>query len=198
MKDNKIYRREFLDKLSKVSLGSVIAGSLPVQMASAQQQKQKKWEPVSERKIRVGIVGYGVCRFGAAFGFQDHPNVEVVAVSDLVPERRRGLMKACRCDKSYESLEAMVKDKKIEAVFVATDAPSHMRHCVEVLKHDKHVMTAVPAVFGSLDQAEQLLETVQKTGLKYMMAETSSFREDCYGMRKIYEDGGLGRLIYSE
>ena len=41
------------------------------------------WEPVSDRKIRVGIVGYGVCRFGAAFSFQDHPNVEVTAVSDL-------------------------------------------------------------------------------------------------------------------
>ena len=45
------------------------------------------WQPVSERKVRVGIVGYGVCRFGAAFSFQDHPNVEVVAVSDLFPER---------------------------------------------------------------------------------------------------------------
>ncbi|RIK76705.1 MAG: gfo/Idh/MocA family oxidoreductase, partial [Planctomycetota bacterium] len=26
------------------------------------------WEPISDRKIRVGLVGYGVCRFGAAFG----------------------------------------------------------------------------------------------------------------------------------
>ena len=40
-----------------------------------------------EGPIRVGIVGYGACRFGAAFGFQDHPNVEVVAVSDLFPDR---------------------------------------------------------------------------------------------------------------
>ena len=46
---------------------------------------KKNWKPVSDRKVRVGIVGYGVCRFGAAFSFQDHPNVEVVAVSDLFP-----------------------------------------------------------------------------------------------------------------
>ena len=113
MSDNPIYRREFLGKLGKVSLGAVMAGGLPAQRVSAQEQQgQKKWEPVSERKVRVGIVGYGVCRFGAAFGFQDHPNVEVVAVSDLVPERRQGLMKACRCDKSYESLEVLVKNPK--------------------------------------------------------------------------------------
>ncbi|KPK38839.1 MAG: oxidoreductase [Phycisphaerae bacterium SG8_4] len=163
-----------------------------------ERQEQKEWKPVSLRKVRVGIVGYGVCRFGAAFGFQDHPNVDVVAVSDLIPDRCDALMKACRCDKSYESLEKMVKDKRIEAVFVATDAPSHARHCIEVLRHGKHVMTAVPAVFGSIEQADQLLEAVQESGLKYMMAETSCFRPDCYAMREVYRAGGFGRLIYSE
>ncbi|MHC4546286.1 MAG: Gfo/Idh/MocA family protein [Planctomycetota bacterium] len=199
MSDNLTYRRDFLQKLGMVSLGGFVANGLSAQAVSAQKkQVRRTWKPVSERKVRIGIVGYGVCRFGAAFGFQDHPNVEVIAVSDLIPDRCKGLMKACRCEKSYESLEVLVKDKNIEAVFVATDAPSHARHCMEVLKHGKHVMTAVPAVFGSIEQAEQLLETVQKTGLKYMMAETSSFRDDCYAMRQIYNAGGFGRLIYSE
>lgn len=199
MSDNPIYRRDFLAKLGTVSLGAFVAGGFGSRAVNAQEGQQRKvWKPFSDRKVRVGIVGYGVCRFGAAFGFQDHPNVEIVAVSDLMPDRRRGLMKACRCDKSYESLETLVKDDKIEAVFVATDAPSHARHCMEVLKHGKHVMTAVPAVFGSIEQAEQLLETVQKTGLKYMMAETSCFHAGCYAMRRIYQAGGFGRLIYSE
>lgn len=196
---NSMCRRDFLEKLGTVSLGTLAAAGLPQRAVNAQGRRSPStWEPVSERKVRVGIVGYGVCQFGAAFGFQDHPNVEVVAVSDLIPERRHGLAKACRCDKTYESLEVLVKDRSIEAVFVATDAPSHARHCMEVLKHDKHVMTAVPAVFGSIEQAEQLLETVQKTGLTYMMAETSCFRADCYAMRKVYQAGGFGRLIYSE
>jgi predicted dehydrogenase len=187
-----IYRREFLEKLGMASLGVVAAGSL---VAKAQ---SKKWEPVSDRKVRVGIVGFGVCQFGAAFGFQDHPNVEIVAVSDLIPERCKGLMEACRCAKSYESLEELVKDPKIEAVFVATDAASHARHCIDVLNHGKHVMSAVPAVLGSIEDAERLLETVKKSGLKYMMAETSCYREDCCAMRQIYRAGGFGRLIYSE
>ncbi len=97
-------RRDLLNGLGMISLGAVATGGLPVRVVGAQEQQQRRtWKPVSDRKVRVGIVGYGVCRFGAAFGFQDHPNVEVVAVSDLVPDRRRALMKACRCDKSYES-----------------------------------------------------------------------------------------------
>ena len=199
MSGNSIYRREFLSKLGQVSIGTLVAGQVAAKAGAAQaKEAPKPWQPVSDRKVRVGIVGYGVCKFGAAFGFQDHPNVEVVAVSDLIPERREGLMKACRCEKSYESLEVMVKDPKIEAVFVATDAPSHPKHCIDVLNHGKHVMSAVPATFGSIEEGEKLLETVKKTGFKYMMAETSCFRPDCYAMRKIYQAGGFGRLIYSE
>jgi predicted dehydrogenase len=157
-----------------------------------------KWKPVSDRRIRVGIVGYGTCRFGAAFSFQDHPNVEVVAVSDLFPDRCAALAKACRCKKTYPSLEEMVKDDNIEAIFVATDAPSHVGHCIEVLKHGKHVACAVPAVWGSLDDADRLFEAVNTSGMKYMMMETSCFRADCFAMRQVYQAGGFGKLVYSE
>lgn len=156
------------------------------------------WKPISDRKVRVGLVGYGVCKFGAAFGFQDHPNVEVVAVSDLLPDRCAELAKVTRCAKTYPSLEELVKDERIEAVFVATDAPSHARHCIEVLRHGKHVATAVPAVFGSLKDADRLFAAVKASGLKYMMFETSCFHDELYAMRQIYQTGGLGSLVYSE
>ncbi len=197
MIDDSIKRREFLGQMGIGTLGALAAGGM-ADVADAAAAAPKPWQPVSDRKVRVGIVGYGTCRFGAQFGFQNHPNVEVVAVSDLIPERCRGLMKACRCAKSYESLEVLVKDPTIEAVFVATDAPSHARHAIEVLRHDKHVMTAVPAVWGSLEQADELLEAVRQTGMKHMMAETSYFRADCHAMRQIYQAGGFGRLIFSE
>ena len=202
-------RRSFLERLG---LGAAALGFATT--AKAQQPQGKpipgfekaptepdahaRWEPVSDRRIRVGIVGYGTCRFGAAFGFQNHPNVEVVAVSDLFPDRCAGLAKACRCEKTYPSLEELVKDDRIEAVFVATDAPSHARHCIEVLNHGKHVACAVPAVYGSLEDADRLFETVRRTGLKYMMFETSSYRADCYAMRQVYHAGGFGRIVYSE
>ena len=181
--------------------GSALGKEKPIQgfeEAATDPKASKDWQPVSDRKIRMGIVGYGVCRFGAAFGFQDHRNVEVVAVSDLFPDRCDALAKRCRCEKKYSSLEELVKDDTIEAVFVATDAPSHARHCIDVLKHGKHVACAVPATFGSIEEGEKLFETVKETGLKYMMFETSCFRADCYAMRQIYKAGGFGKLIYSE
>ena len=200
-------RRSFLQTMgmgaAAVGLGGAVSAQEKVKIQGFDEtgpkaDGSKKWEPVSDRKVRVGIVGYGTCKFGAAFGFQNHPNVDVVAVSDLFPDRCAALAKACGCEKTYPSLEEMVKDDNIEAIFVATDAPSHARHCIEVLKHGKHVTCAVPAVWGSLEDAEKLYEAVKTSGLKYMMMETSTFRADCYAMRQVYQAGGFGKLIYSE
>ena len=181
--------------------GSALAANPPIQGfedTKSTTAKDKVWTPVSDRKIRLGIVGYGVCQFGAAFDLQNHPNVEVVAVSDLIPERCQALAHACRCDKTYPSLEELVKDPAIEAVFVATDAPSHAKHCIDVLNHGKHVASAVPAVFGSLEDADKLFEAVKRSGLNYMMFETTSFHNDCYAMRTLYKAGAFGKMVYTE
>lgn len=159
---------------------------------------KKEWRASTDRRLRVGIAGYGVCKFGAAFGFQDHPNVEVAAVTDLVAERRAELAKACRCERQYSSLEEMLVDDSLEAVFVATDAPSHAEHCRLALARGKHVACAVPAVFGSLDDAHRLHEAVTSSGRTYMMFETSAFHDDCHAMRQIHRAGGFGALVYSE
>src|SRR5579862_3817129 len=121
-------RRSFLRALGWVTagLGFTTAGRSdepPIQGFEKQPvdpSVSKNWQPISDRKIRIGIVGYGFCKFGAEFGFQDHPNVEVVAVSDLFPDRCRELAKACRCSQTYPSLEKLVQDDRLEAVFVAT------------------------------------------------------------------------------
>lgn len=177
--------------------GKAIQGFEDIKKANS--QTSKGWKPVSDRKIRVGIVGYGLCKFGAAFGFQDHPNVEVVAVSDLFPDRRDGLAKATRCKKTYDSLEELVKDDTIEAVFCATDPPHHAQHCIEVLKHGKHVGITVPAVWGSLEEADQLYEAVKNArGLKYMMFETSYFHPALWSMRQLYQAGLFGKHVLSE
>ena len=198
-------RRSFLRQMSLgagiLGASGAVAAEKPIQgfdETATTTQQGKVWQPISDRKVRVGIVGYGVCRFGAAFSFQDHPNVEIVAVSDLFPDRCAGLAKACRCEKTYPSLEEMVKDDSIEAIFCATDAPSHAQHAMLCMNHGKHVATAVPATWGSLEEGQQLYDTVKKTGLNYMMFETSIYRDDCYAMRTLYDAGKLGRILYSE
>ena len=161
----------------------------------------KGWQPVSDRKVKVGIAGYGLCRFGGAFFYQNHPNVEVVAATDLDPGRCAGLAQAVGAKKTYPSCEEMIQqDKEIEAVYIATDAPTHAKLAVMGLNHGKHVCSAVPAVFGfqAEEEAEELFEAVKKSGLTYAMNETSTFHSDLWDKRTQYQAGALGKIIYSE
>ncbi len=147
------------------------------------------------KKLRIGIVGG---RFGTQFQFHEHPDCIVEAVSDLRPERRKKLMTVYNCTKSYESLELLVKDKNIDAVGVFTEGPNHVKHVLECLKHGKHVLCAVPAIWGSMEEADILFEAVKTSGLTYMMAETSYYQQATISARKFYQEGRFGDLYYCE
>lgn len=147
-----------------------------------------------EKKIRIGVVGGG---FGAAFQWHLDPNCIVEAVSDLRPDRLAHLKNTYKCDKGYESLEKLVLDPNIDAVAVFTEAPNHVRHCAQVMNHDKHCICAVP-VGCTLEELQLLKETKERTGLKYMMAETSYYRAPTMLARELWQDGKFGGFLYSE
>ena len=192
-------RRIFLGKLTASTVG-IAASGLTVSgksrdgFSALSNNDFDPWSQTSEKKIRIGIVGGG---FGTDFFWHQHPNCIVEAVSDLQEERKKTLMEVYQCSKSYHSLEELVKDDKLDAVAVFTDAPSHGRHIVEVLKHGKHCITAVPLSM-TLEDLYLVKEWKEKTGLKVMMAETSMYRSDLYNAKIIYEKGMFGKIVYSE
>ncbi|WP_152267956.1 Gfo/Idh/MocA family protein [Agriterribacter humi] len=148
-------------------------------------------EPFSDRKIRIGIIGG---RFGASFYFHEHPNCIVEAVSDLRADRRDVLVKTYHCKKTYESLEKLLQDKKIDAVFIATGAPDHARHVLAALDAGKHVLCAVPAAM-TLEECAALRDAVKRTGLTYMMAETTVYRQNTISVKKMYREGKFGNIF---
>ena len=145
-------------------------------------------------KVRIGVVGGG---FGTAFCWHEHPNCEVAAVSDLRADRRDRLVARFKCDTVYESLEKLILDKTLDAVAVFTPAPDHVRHCTAVMNTGKHVISAVPAAM-TLEDCQSLIDTVKKTGMTYMMAETSYYRQESITARQWFKEGRFGNLFYTE
>lgn len=146
---------------------------------------------LATKKVRIGIIGG---RFGASFYFHEQPNCIVEAVSDLREDRRNHLMKTYNCKKSYGSLEELLKDPKIDAVFLATPAPDHARHTIASLQAGKHVLCAVPLGM-SIEECQEIKETVLKTGKNFMMAETSVYMQGTISARKFYEEGRFGEIF---
>ncbi|SCM57255.1 Gfo/Idh/MocA family protein [Petrimonas mucosa] len=167
---------------------SAVIGATAMTVAPRLAFSQSK---LTKNKVRIGIIGG---RFGAGFHFHDHPDCIVEAVSDLIPERLQKLKTVYKCDKSYPSLEKLIKDPKIDAVFIATGAPDHARHVIASLKAGKHVLCAVPAAM-TLEECDDILNEVKRTGLTYMMAETSVWRQSMISVKKFYKEGAFGNIM---
>ncbi|MBI5690988.1 MAG: Gfo/Idh/MocA family oxidoreductase [Verrucomicrobia bacterium] len=148
----------------------------------------------SGRRVRIGIVGG---RFGATFQFHEHPQCTVAAVSDLRADRRARLQKTYSCPTAYESLDLLLRDRTVEAVFLATPAPDHVPHVLQALRAGKHVLCAVPAAM-TLEECQALIAAVKDSGLIYMMAETSYWQQTTIAARQFHQEGKFGRLYHVE
>jgi predicted dehydrogenase len=146
------------------------------------------------RKVRIGIAGG---RFGATFQFHEHPDCVVEAVAELRSDRRGALAKTYRCENTYDSLEAMLRDRNVEAVGLFTPAPDHVRHTLLCLEAGKHVLSAVPAAM-TLDECAKLIDAVKRSGLTYMMAETSYYQQATITARMMHQKGEFGRIFSCE
>ncbi|MCC6392316.1 MAG: Gfo/Idh/MocA family oxidoreductase [Bryobacterales bacterium] len=149
----------------------------------------------AEKKIRLAVVGGG---FGATFHFHQHPNCVVAAVTDLYAERRKRLRDAYSCDNVYDSLEDLLKKRQdLDAVAIFSGANLHVRHVKMCMERGLHVCSAVPACFN-LEEAGELRAIKEKTGLRYMMAESSYYRQAAIHARNLYNEGSFGEILYSE
>lgn len=146
---------------------------------------------MSSRKIDIGIVG---ANFGSGFQFHLHPNSVVRAVCDMRPEGRRQLQDVYQSDLAYHSLDDLLKDKTIDAVFIATPPHLHADHVIKALKAGKHVLSAVPLAL-TVEDCGKVLSVVKETGLKYMLAETSFYRQSTISARKYYQQHLFGRIF---
>lgn len=171
------------DSLRTLTRRSLIGGLAASAPASA-----------SQAKVRIGIVGGG---FGATFQWHLDPDCEVVAVCDIREDRLQRLSEVYRCGNQYKDFRAMLRHAGLNAVGVFTPAPLHAWMAVTAMKAGKHVISAVPAAMSE-EELVEILETVKRTGMKYMMAETSYYRPEIITCRQWAQEGKFGTIFYSE
>ena len=126
--------------------------------------------------------------FGSEFQWHLDPNCKVTAVCDLREDRLKHLVEVYGPATKYKDFRQFLKHPELDAVAVFTPAPLHVWMATEAMKAGKHAISAVPAGM-SVEELELLLETVKKTGMKYMMAETSYYRPQVITCREWARQG---------
>ncbi len=148
-------------------------------------------------KIKVGVLGLGR---GMTFArqFQGLPESQTAALCDAIPGRLEAATKALNAPgiKTFDRYEDMLK-ADLDIVVVASGAPDHGKHVCMALEAGMHVLSEVPADV-SLSACEQIVRTVKRTKLKYMLAENCCYWGYIREYKKVVQSGRLGEVLYAE
>ena len=183
---NPVGRREFLKRIGVAATTAALPGITAAGGVFARTP--------SDKVVRIGVVGGN---FGSQFQWHLDPNCKVTAVCDLRDDRLDHMVKIYGPATKYKDFRQFLKHTELDAIAVFTPVPLHVWMATEAMKAGKHVISAVPAGW-SVEELELLLETVKKTGMKYMMAETSYYRPQVITCREWAHQNKFGTIFYTE
>lgn len=98
-------------------------------------------------------------------------------------------------DRVYGSFEEILKDNTLDAVHLVTPIPLHEKQTVAVLESGKHCACTVPMAI-SLDGIRDIIRAVQKTGLHYMMMETTLYTYQFFYAKQMLDEGRFGKIQF--
>jgi predicted dehydrogenase len=147
--------------------------------------------------IRLAVAGGNRgSRFDEVIGGLEE-QIELVAVCDPSEQVRAEWTDGRPEIQAYERFEDLVEDPTIDAVFIATPMLLHAGQALTALNAGKHVLSEVIAA-ATLEECHALVETVEKTGLTYMMAENYCYRREAMMVKNMADQGAFGDLTYAE
>lgn len=148
------------------------------------------------KKLKIGI--FGLYR-GMEYvrQFSNRPDTVVSAVCDRDSERVKDAVRICGEEvKTCGSFEELLSED-IDAVYIANYFPEHAQAAIQAMERGKDVLSECTSAV-TLKDCVLLWETVERTGRKYMLAENEPFAKQNLELKRMYEGGTLGKLLYAE
>lgn len=144
--------------------------------------------------LRVAVVGL---HFGAAFVpiYQQHPDVERVAVCDLNGEQLHRTGDQFGISDRYTRLEEILNSDTWDAVHLLTPVPLHVEQTLAVLGAGKHCACAVPMA-TDLEDLRRIIAAERLSGKNYMMMETTVYTREFLYAQDLHARGELGALTF--
>ena len=144
--------------------------------------------------LKVGIIGLGGIARAHCQAIAGLDNVEIVAVADLIEEKRRQYMERYDIPRGYASHTALLADDEVEAVAVVLGHQLHHRLTIDACQAGKHVLVEKPMAL-SLAQCDQMIAAAATNGVKLMVGHTQHFYGTSLKAKEILDSGRLRPLI---
>jgi predicted dehydrogenase len=148
-------------------------------------------------ELKFGFVGAGMVTKGGVKAVNGHDSASVAAVYDPHAGRRDALKDEFGIPRTHDSLEAMLDDDEINAVYVAVPNKFHAPIARQVLESGRHCILDKPFAL-SYDEAKSVVDTADEKGVKFMLGMNQRFPAGRQQIRRIVKDGHLGEIYHAK
>jgi predicted dehydrogenase len=150
------------------------------------------------KKIRYGIIGFGAFAERAIM-----PAIRLTSNSELVAIQKRSLDSARSKGEEhsiplyFDSVEAIVSSKEVDAVFIVSANSHHHRETLLAARAKKHVIVEKPMAVNFL-QAKEMIEVCEANNVKFMTGHMLRFSPLLQRMKEIVTSGIIGEITFAQ
>jgi predicted dehydrogenase len=149
---------------------------------------------MSTRTIAIIGLGQGLSHLQA---FQMLPDSTVVAVCDSDYALAQRIAQQYHIPHVYDHIEAVLANRAVDAVVIATPDHLHGQHTIMALNAGKHVLCEIPMAL-TIAECQHIIALSERHGLTYQMGNQVRYAECLHDIAGLLRAGDLGPLFYGE
>jgi predicted dehydrogenase len=150
---------------------------------------------MSERALRVAVVGLGYWGPNLARNFAAIPDCELAYLCDADAAARDRVSRSFPTARATSGLDELLADESLDAVVLATPVSTHAELAVRVLEAGKHCFVEKPMATSG-DDAERVVAAAQASGRLLMVGHLLEYHPGVRALKDLTDSGELGDQIY--
>ncbi len=149
-------------------------------------------------KVVWGIIGCGdVAEVKSGPAFQKIANSELLAVMRRNAKKAKDFAKRHQVPFSYDSVEALLGNPKINAVYIATPPSSHLEITLKAIEAGKNIYLEKPITL-SVDEAKTVIKALKKSNSKLTVAHYRRKLPAFLKVKSLLEDKAIGEVSFAD
>ncbi|MGH7258376.1 MAG: Gfo/Idh/MocA family protein [Nitrospiraceae bacterium] len=145
--------------------------------------------------IGIGVIGYGYWGPNLVRNFQDVEDCQVMAISDLRPDRLAVVAKRFPGIIVTRDATEVIDSPAVDAVIIATPVSSHFDLAMRAIRAGKHILVEKPLALTA-EHALRLNDHAARRGCVLMVDHTFVYTGSVRKIRELIETQELGDLYY--
>lgn len=149
------------------------------------------------KRWKVALVGCGTIAYHNYLPeMKEMPNVDVVAVCDIIPERAKRYAEEFNIKEWYQNIDEMLEKSDFEILVDTAIIPAHFEINLKALKAGKHLYSQKP-ITVTVEECRILIEEAKKRNLKISASPIHMLRPDIQEAKRIIDSGLIGKVSFA-